>query len=72
MKSKDPLDPTRLHVHQAAIAASPWKPDCGIRIEVTFLYEPWWTDEGQDLLWEQANALTCLRQALERGGIVQP
>ena len=72
MKSKDPLDPTRLSIRHVAIDHTSWKPDRGIRIEVTLTYEPWWTDEGQDLLWEQANALTCLRQALERGGLVQP
>ena len=71
MKSKEPLDPTRLTVKQASVNGSPWANDHGIRIDVTFYYQPWCDEEGQDVLWEEANALTCLRKALERGGVTE-
>ncbi len=71
MKSLDPLDPKRLNVKNSTVSISPWSSDGAMRVEVTFLYEPWWADDGQDVLWEQSNALMCLRAALERGGVTE-
>jgi hypothetical protein len=70
MKSLDPLDPKRLTVDDAQVVANVWNDEGPvIRLHVTFTYQPWWGEAGQDVLWEQANALTCLREALKRGGV---
>lgn len=70
MKSLDPLDPKRLTVDDAQVVANVCNEDGPvIRLHVTFTYQPWWAEPGQDVLWEQANALTCLREALRRGGV---
>jgi len=69
MKSPDPLDPTRLTLKDARIgrpADSMYRHE--LLLTVDFLYEVWCAEDGQDVLWEQANALTCLREALRRGG----
>jgi hypothetical protein len=69
MKSPDPLDPTRLSVNSVDVGSNAFADDHSIRIHVTFTYAPWFDEDGQDTLWEQANALTCLREALKRGGV---
>lgn len=66
MKSPDPHDPIRLNVHDAKIR----RQGHDLILTVDFIYETWEPSEGQDILWEQANALTCLREALRRGGII--
>lgn len=66
MKSPDPHDPIRLNVHDAKIRHQ----GHDLILAVDFIYETWEPSEGQDILWEQANALTCLREALRRGGII--
>ncbi len=66
MKSPDPHDPIRLNVHDAKIRHQ----GHDLIVTVNFIYETWEHSEGQDILWEQANALTCLREALRRGGII--
>ncbi len=68
MKSPDPLDPQRLEVVDASVHRD-FGDSHELIVTVTFRYEPWWGEPGADVLWEQANDLTCLRQALERGGV---
>ncbi|MCF8528049.1 MAG: hypothetical protein K9G24_05150 [Candidatus Nanopelagicales bacterium] len=65
MKSPDPLDPQRLEVMSARVDRAQGT----VRVIVEFAYEEWWGEPGADVLWEQANALTCLREALQRGGV---
>lgn len=69
MKSPDPLDPARLTVTASSINTSVWADEKCMQIHVTINYQPWFDEDGQDVLWEQANALTCLREALNRGGV---
>jgi hypothetical protein len=69
MKSPDPLDPSRLSVTASSINTSVWVDEHCMQMHVTFTYKPWFDEPGQDVLWEQANALTCLREALKRGGV---
>jgi hypothetical protein len=69
MKSRHPLDPVRLSVKDCAVQRSFGKDDYRVQVEVTFIYDPWLDEPGQDVVWEQANALTAIRLVLERGGV---
>lgn len=66
MKSPDPLDPQRLEVRSARVDRVQ---EGTVRVIVEFAYEEWWGDSGADVLWEQGNAIGCLREALQRGGV---
>jgi hypothetical protein len=69
MKSPDPLDPQRLQVTAATVGPDP-DPDCAdLAVTVTFRYATWWGGMDPDVLWEQSNALQCIREALQRGGV---
>ena len=70
MKSPDPHDSIRLNVQDVKIGR-PSDPYCthDLIISVDFIYNTWEPSSGQDILWEQANALTCLREVLRRGGM---
>lgn len=67
MKSPDPLDPVRLDV----VSAETMTVESGaeVIVTVTFRYEPWEPSPAQDVLREQARAVDCVREALERGGV---
>jgi hypothetical protein len=65
MKSPDPLDPVRIEVTKVYVGTEDFHPE----ITVTFRYTPWEPSAGQDVLWEQSNALACIRQALTKGGV---
>jgi hypothetical protein len=69
MKSPDPLDPTRLTLKDARISR-PADPSHrhDLLLTIDLVYEVWCDEDGQDVLWEQANALICLRETLRRGG----
>lgn len=71
MKSPDVHDPVRLRVTNTSVERV--KVNEGedvLRVIVEFEYTPWWqpVTDG-DVLWEHANALTCVRDALKRGGL---
>ena len=68
MKSPDPLDPQRLEVVEASVHQD-FGDARNVMVTVILRYEPWWDEPGQDVLYEQANALTCVRQALRRGRV---
>jgi hypothetical protein len=69
MKSPDPIDPVRLRVSDVHVTPA-YGDEEKLVIDVRFEYEPWWTPLSQaNLLFEQINALTCLRNVVERGGI---
>ena len=68
MKSPDPLDPQRLEVIDASVHRD-FGESRSVIVTVTLRYEPWSDEPGQDVMWEQANALTCAREALQRGGV---
>lgn len=69
MKSPDPLDPQRLRVTAVDVRTT-YEPDCSdIIVTLSLQYQPWWADPEPDVLWEYANALTCVREALQRGGV---
>jgi len=66
MKSPDPVDPVRLEVQSAYARVTP---DHEVTVMVEFRYAPWEPSPAQDVLREQARALDCVREALERGGV---
>ena len=70
MKSPDPHDSIRLQVAAVNITR-PDDPYCkhDVIVSVDFMYEAWEPSGGQDILWEQANALTCVRNVLRAGGV---
>jgi hypothetical protein len=69
MKSPDPTDPVRLRVSDVRVTPS-YGSEEKLVLDVRFEYEPWWTPLADaDLLFEQINALTCLRSALTNGGV---
>lgn len=65
MKSPDPHDPVRLSVHDVKIK----RKGHNLILTVDFIYDTWEPSDGQDIIWEQENALTCLRDTLGRGGL---
>ena len=69
VKSPDPLDPQRLEVTRVDVMQTVDPARSHVFVNVTFVYEPWWGEPGQDVLWEQANAMLCIREALQRGGV---
>jgi hypothetical protein len=69
MKSPDPIDPVRLSITDVNVGAG-YGDEEKLIINLRLEYEPWWTPlSGADLLFEQINALTCIRDVLHRGGI---
>ena len=68
VKTPDPLDPQRLEVIDATVQRD-FGDSLDVIVTVTLRYEPWWSEPGQDVMWEQASALTCTREALRRGGV---
>lgn len=66
MKSPDVLDPRRLSVNRAYIGITEHHE---VEVTVVLRYDPWEPSAGQDVMWEQANALTCVRDALTKGGV---
>lgn len=67
MKSPDPLDPVRLRVASADTLVAEHHEE--ILVTVVFRYQPWEPSPAQDVLREQARALDCVREVLERGGL---
>lgn len=69
MKSPSPLDPVRLQVTDVSVTAG-YGSDEKLIISLRLEYEPWWTPLSEaDVLFEQINALTCIRQVLTAGGM---
>ena len=72
MKSPDVHDPVRLRVTDTSVRRSKvYETEDVLRVTVEFEYTPWWqpVTDG-DVLWEHANALTCVRDVLKRGGLL--
>lgn len=72
MKSRDPLDPTRLSVLNVDVSRPVWSDEGEgtLCLTLTLKYETWWgSQEGMNLLWEYANALQCVRAMLQKGGV---
>lgn len=67
MKSPKPEDPVRLSVIRATARIDS---DFDVIVTVAFRYSPWEPGPAQDVLFEQASSLQCVRDALIRGGIV--
>ena len=69
MKSRDPLDPTRLEVTDVTVSTLGDSGSTHLRIVLVMEYEMWWGGPGYNPLWEQANALKCVDDALRKGGV---
>ena len=68
---KSPLvdDPCRLEVLGATVCVVPGSEGEILTVTVVFSYSPWEPSPEQDVFFEQANALTCVRNVLDRGGM---
>lgn len=67
MKSPHPQDPVRLEVTEANVRVSLDRSE--IVVSVEFRYDPWEPSAAMDQLWEQANALTAVKNVLDKGGL---
>lgn len=67
MKSPDPVDPVRLEVLNAQTLIA--EDHSELIVTVVLSYQPWEPSPAMDVLREQARALDCVREALERGGV---
>lgn len=71
MKSPDPTDPQRLEVTEVDVTTS-YSVEDKLVITIQLEYEPWWTPISEaDILFEKINAITCIREALRRGGVIR-
>lgn len=70
---KSPLvdDPCRLSVLGADVQVVPGSFGEIITVTVVFSYSPWEPSPSQDVFFEQANALQCVRGVLDRGGMTE-
>lgn len=66
MKSHLPEDPERLSVLRAEARIDN---DRDVIVTIAFRYSPWEPSAAQDVLFEQINALRCVRDVLDRGGM---
>ena len=66
MTSPKPEDPVRLSVLRAEARIDL---DRDVIVNVAFRYSPWEPSAAQDVFFEQANALRCVRDVLDRGGM---
>lgn len=66
MSSPKPEDPVRLSVIRATARIDS---DFDVIVTVAFRYSPWEPGPAQDVLFEQINALRCVRDVLDRGGM---
>lgn len=71
MKSRDPLDPSRLEVRDVRVYPSAFAGETHTKLHVmvSLDYEMWFGEPHYDVLWEHANALHCIRAVLQRGGV---
>lgn len=66
VKSPNPTDPVRLRLRDSGVYTNQ---DNEVEVSVTFVFQPWEPSAAQNVLFEQLNALTCVRGVLERGGM---
>jgi hypothetical protein len=71
MKSHLVDDPRRLSVLGADVRIVPGSFGEVITVTVVFRYSPWEPSPAQDVFFEQANALQCVRDVLDRGGMAE-